>query len=1529
MKKRIISLLLAVVMLFSMVPFATAAAVAEDQSSAVISLPDIWAAAGATFDVDVTITGNPGILGAVINVAWDSELTLVEAVSGPVFEDLMYQPGKINNSGTNFVWFGSELSTVTDGTILTLTFRVSENAKEFDKYGIRLSCKSSDIYDQDYDSVNVGTVNGSLLVVNYIPGDVNDNGDITVQDLILLSQYISDGCVTDPEGYNVTLNEKAADVDDSGSINPRDLILICQYISDGCETVPDGYNVILRPSVPKCGHDAMEATEAKSATCTESGNYAYWYCPNCRKYFSDAAAAEEITEEDTVIAAKGHTLVVIPGKDPDYGAEGLTDGEKCSVCGTVTKEQVEIPPLEGNECYVKYDLAGTDEYLRQYLTTVDESAINLNPERIDTTLSNYNLDPIDKAAIPGYEFVIWEDGYGEPVKTIAKGTTGTIKLYATWKKVEYTVTFDCGLRSFAPQKRTIDELYYLPTGTDMDWDHYVFMGWSDASGRIINAVQPGTQDITVHANYTSNRSQARANDYLATGPLTYEDTENNKYYFAYYLGQLINVPLEVITDLGYRSSLIIEQTITTTVEWGKDEAQTQNKEIENATTNASSWTLSKDWNELLTNTSGGETEVSSTQTIALSTGTSAAYSSSGSTYVGQDFHTSKDNLTTSKTITDDSYKMGTEAGVEAGYGPVKASVSVSAETAHSEHQEDYSEEKTSMSMDSSWNTTNSYSNSASFEQQTTATNSLMQSAKDTWQHSISKSTGGSAGSTKSDTISNSVSEGYSSTMSFYQIEKEETVEKVSSGPEVTPGYYRYVLAGDFYVYAIVCYDVATGTYSVRNHSILADETRKYLDYSKNDPLYGDYNNAVLPFEVPVDLHNYIFDSLACTDGVIIDRETGIVTGYEGDAKKVCIPDYAVYPNENDTADVVKVVGFNADVFQGKSVEMVKLSKFITEIPNNAFAGCTELQTVKYDTLTRIGKEAFKGCTSLKSFTVADNVTDLGINAFDGVPEVIVNAGSTDVLRNAITSTAKAMTVNLNALQSELTNTKLDIKATDKITVNGYAKTYKGVNIVSAADETVINRMTFADNTRTPLDLQSEKVTLNQVKIENAPGVALLLRADSTVVTLQGKISVTTAGENAILAQNMTIVRKDGVIDTTELNVYDKNVLICGSITDEKGYLKNGQIIILSETEYQNMLQSHTVYFDANGGTVDINSIVRDFGTPLGELPVPERPGFTFEGWFRDNGTQITEEMQLDVGDSVVYVKAKWNAIAYSVTWEDVAAYTVTVLRTASPNTDESVGELMNGDKIYYGDVLSISYAVNDGYTMGEVGATEITVDGDVTASQIKAEWTANEYTYNIVYKSSNGTALGSAKATYAFGTTNTITPPAKTGYGTPSAQSIVWDSTTGKTITFVYEPSYVAATNKSGQLYNDNGSVMKYAAKIEYRNRTATSVQLRVTWSNTLQNGWIGNGLRFWAKVGSVSTGAIQVLAQGTWNYDTNSARTATNSSGWITVSLSTTNATSVSMEVKNYQCNYNGTDLSSSGWANLHTTWTIAIPAF
>ena len=98
--------------------------------------------------------------------------------------------------------------------------------------------------------------------------------------------------------------------------------------------------------LPKLDHQ-LTAVPATAADCENDGNIAYWYCEReaCKKYFSDEAATTEITLADTVVEKTGHTEEIIPGKDATETETGLTDGEKCSVCGKILKEQKEIPAL--------------------------------------------------------------------------------------------------------------------------------------------------------------------------------------------------------------------------------------------------------------------------------------------------------------------------------------------------------------------------------------------------------------------------------------------------------------------------------------------------------------------------------------------------------------------------------------------------------------------------------------------------------------------------------------------------------------------------------------------------------------------------------------------------------------------------------------------------------------------------------------------------------------------------------------------------------------------------------------------------------------------------------------------------------------------------------------------------------------------------------------------------------------------------------------------------------------------------------
>ncbi|WP_158585026.1 InlB B-repeat-containing protein [Lacrimispora algidixylanolytica] len=81
---------------------------------------------------------------------------------------------------------------------------------------------------------------------------------------------------------------------------------------------------------------------------------------------------------------------------------------------------------------------------------------------------------------------------------------------------------------------------------------------------------------------------------------------------------------------------------------------------------------------------------------------------------------------------------------------------------------------------------------------------------------------------------------------------------------------------------------------------------------------------------------------------------------------------------------------------------------------------------------------------------------------------------------------------------------------------------------------------------------------------------------------------------------------------------------------------------------ENSYKIQFVYYDANGKQVVIETN-QDYPSRLGTLPVPEKPGYTFVGWFKDNGEQVTAGSWVEAGDT--QYKARWKANQYTIHFE--------------------------------------------------------------------------------------------------------------------------------------------------------------------------------------------------------------------------------------------------------------------------------------
>ena len=78
-----------------------------------------------------------------------------------------------------------------------------------------------------------------------------------------------------------------------------------------CEICKESYG-----SPDPNSHADLKHIAAKAATAAAEGNIEYWYCEDCNKYFSDAAATKEITKADTVTAKLPKTTSPQPIVEP-------------------------------------------------------------------------------------------------------------------------------------------------------------------------------------------------------------------------------------------------------------------------------------------------------------------------------------------------------------------------------------------------------------------------------------------------------------------------------------------------------------------------------------------------------------------------------------------------------------------------------------------------------------------------------------------------------------------------------------------------------------------------------------------------------------------------------------------------------------------------------------------------------------------------------------------------------------------------------------------------------------------------------------------------------------------------------------------------------------------------------------------------------------------------------------------------------------------------------------------------------------
>ena len=153
-------------------------------------------------------------------------------------------------------------------------------------------------------SVNGDITNSVLFNGNSgtVIGNAKLLGDTTLDEGKTL--VIPEGASLSVGAGNTFTNNGTVTVE--GDFSTGDGALVCNHHSGGTPTCKAQAvcDVCQMPygDLNPANHTALQHVAAKAATTEAEGNIEYWYCADCGKYYSDAAAAKEITQAQTVTA---------------------------------------------------------------------------------------------------------------------------------------------------------------------------------------------------------------------------------------------------------------------------------------------------------------------------------------------------------------------------------------------------------------------------------------------------------------------------------------------------------------------------------------------------------------------------------------------------------------------------------------------------------------------------------------------------------------------------------------------------------------------------------------------------------------------------------------------------------------------------------------------------------------------------------------------------------------------------------------------------------------------------------------------------------------------------------------------------------------------------------------------------------------------------------------------------------------------------------------------------------------------------
>ena len=355
--KKFIAVLMSVLMLCTVIPFAAVSAYEVPTIVATPSKTEVEA--GDVIKVEVSLMGNPGVIGAMVDVLYDQdvfELIPYEEYDEEEDETYVYNVERATGWSASKVFFGPDGScsmgfangtaskNVTKVLYFTATFKVKADAPA-GPTTLEVDHDNGNFVNVDGEQVDFAAEDTVITVKGNEPtcehqysGDCDADCNLCGAIREAAAHTYFDGCspICDVCGYErevshnvIAVAAKAPTCTEIGNIEYW-YCDVCgaAWLDAECTMNTNQMAVKLGAT---CSTNAVY-TAANAATCYEPGNVENWYCANCDVYYLDAACTI-ITNRQSTIIPVSHNVIAVEAKAATCYENGNIAYWYCADCG--------------------------------------------------------------------------------------------------------------------------------------------------------------------------------------------------------------------------------------------------------------------------------------------------------------------------------------------------------------------------------------------------------------------------------------------------------------------------------------------------------------------------------------------------------------------------------------------------------------------------------------------------------------------------------------------------------------------------------------------------------------------------------------------------------------------------------------------------------------------------------------------------------------------------------------------------------------------------------------------------------------------------------------------------------------------------------------------------------------------------------------------------------------------------------------------------------------------------------------------